>query len=88
MHEAGSHHDGSATAVTQAEADHCCATSEHHDSAPSKSTALFAVSLTLVSSPVSILLPAVPPRAEAWRTADAIPIARVAKHLLLSVFLL
>jgi hypothetical protein len=87
MHKSPSHENRSAPVVTQAEADRCCATPEQDDSAPSTSIVAFAVSLALVPSAVPVLLPDAAARADAWRTAVRVPVTRVPKHLLLSVFL-
>jgi hypothetical protein len=90
MHQSHSetHDGGPKRAVSQAEADRCCAASEGDDSVPSASTVAFVVTLGLVIGPV---VPASIPQAEAhgdlWRASVPIPAARVPKHLLLSVFL-
>jgi hypothetical protein len=87
MHKAESHADHSAQAVTQAEADRCCATSDQDDATPTPSATAFVVSLALVPSPVPVVLADAPIRADAWRTAVPISVTRVPRHLLLSVFL-
>ena len=77
-----------ASMVTQSQADRCCAAAEGHDSGAPVST--FAPSTVLVtgsdfaaSDPPAVALPP-----EGWRTLVPLPRALVAKHLLLSVFLL
>jgi hypothetical protein len=87
MHKAGSHATSSARALTQAEADRCCAASEQDDSARSTSNVVFAVSLGVVSSPVPVVLPDVALHPDSWRAAVPAPATRVPKHLLLSVLL-
>lgn len=87
MHESESRHHGSKRAVTQADADRCCAASEQDESAPSPPSLGFAVPLDLVLNATRLLIPEPQPRAEIWRASVPIPAARVPKHLLLSVFL-
>jgi hypothetical protein len=87
MHKSGSRDDGSKRVVTQAEADGCCAASERDDSAPSPSSAAFFVTLAVVVSPVSALLPEPQSHADISRASVPIPTPHVPKHLLLSVFL-
>jgi hypothetical protein len=79
--------EGAAQAVTQAEADSCCAASESSDSAPTAPTLNFSVSLAPVQSAVQLVasLPLV--RFDARRKLASIPSASVPKHVILSVFL-
>jgi hypothetical protein len=79
--------DGPTRVVTQAEADRCCAASEHEDSTPSQSNAAFFVTLAIAVSPIPGLLPAPEAHADIWRASVPIPASHVPKHLLLSVFL-
>ena len=88
MHGGESHAAGDSRALTQAEADQCCAASERGPSSPSSTT----VSVTLSSATLDagILLPVSVPAlvlSDHWRTVLPIPAAPVPKHLLLSVFL-
>jgi hypothetical protein len=79
--------DGSAQAISQAEADSCCAASETDESAPTASTLNFSISLAPVQTAVQLVdRPLV--RFETQRTLAPIPSTSVPKHLLLSVFLL
>ncbi len=73
--------------VTQAEADRCCAASEHEDSTPSQSNAGFFLTLGVALSPILALLPEPEPHPGIWRASVPIPASHVPKHLLLSVFL-
>ena len=86
MHKSESE-DGPTRVVTQAEADRCCAASEHEDSTPSQSNAAFFVTLAVALIPVPGLLPAPEAHAEIWRASVPIPTGHVPKHVLLSVFL-
>lgn len=86
MHESEPDH-GSARVVTQAEADRCCAISDHEDSSPAPSSAPFFVRLAVAVRPVAALVIAPERSPDMWRTSVPIPAAHVPKHLLLSVFL-
>jgi hypothetical protein len=87
MHGPAPEHHGTSRAVTQAEADRCCAASEQDDSAPSPSHGGFFVTPGMMLSPISVLLPEPEARTGVWRASAPIPTPHVAKHLLLSVFL-
>jgi hypothetical protein len=86
MHESDSGQSGSGRAVTQAEADSCCAESERDDAAPSASVFVLTVPLAALTGPVPFVIPDFA-ASEAWRTHVPVPGTRVAKHLLLSVLL-
>ena len=88
MHKSDSHHSGSERALTQAQADSCCASSERKNS--NQSNPSFATAITAAVLGVGMVLPASVPAlvlSDAWRTSAPIPIAPVPKHVLLSVFL-
>ena len=85
MHQADSR--GTAHAVTQVEADSCCAASEGNQSAPSPTSIPLPVTLAVLVGPVSDLLPVAQPRPAAWASSVPPPAAPIPKHLLLSVFL-
>jgi hypothetical protein len=88
MHKGASHHSTSGNALTQAEADSCCASSEGEDSSPSTPT--FVAAISLASSGPGIVLPVSEPAlvlSDGWRTAAPVPTPPVPRHLLLSVFL-
>ena len=87
MHKSDSEHDESKRVVSQAEADRCCAASEQDDSAPLPAGPAFSVTLAVVLSPVSALIPDPQAAVELWRASVPIPTTHVPKHLLLSVFL-
>ena len=86
MHKSESE-DGPTRVVSQAEADRCCAASEHEDSTPSPSNAGFFLTLAVALSPIPGLLPAPEAHADIWRASVPIPTGHVPKHVLLSVFL-
>ena len=86
MHKSDSADDESKRVVSQAEADRCCAASEQDDSAPSPTGPAFSVTLAVVLSPVSALIPDPQAAVELWRASVPIPTPHVPKHLLLSVF--
>lgn len=79
--------DRSTRVVTQAEADRCCAASEHEDSTPSQSNVAFFVTLAVALNSIPGLLPAPEAHADIWRASVPIPTGHVPKHVLLSVFL-
>ena len=86
MHKGNSHRSGSERALTQAQADSCCASSEGKNS--NQSTFVAAITAAVLGD--GIILPAHVPAlvlSGAWRISAPIPVAPVPKHLLLSVFL-
>jgi hypothetical protein len=88
MHKDDSQSSGSGRVLTQAQADSCCASSEQKNS--DQSNPSFTTAITAAVLGVGIVLPASVPAlvlSDAWRTSAPIPIAPVAKHVLLSVFL-
>jgi hypothetical protein len=71
---------------TQADADRCCAASESNDSGQAVSTFVLLPATVLVTPPD--VAPATPPTpVDGWRILAPTPPIRVARHLLLSVFL-
>jgi hypothetical protein len=88
MHKGDSHRSGSGRALTQAQADSCCASSERENS--SQSNPSFATAITAAVLGVGTVLPASVPAlvlSDAWRTSAPLPVTPVPKHVLLSVFL-
>ena len=81
---------GSETVITQAQADSCCLASDTNDSTPSTEVFSLSLSAALVHSTLDTLAPIVAPSAsfDAWRTHVPLPVGRVQKHVLLSVFLI
>jgi hypothetical protein len=84
MHKADEH--GVAQAVSQAEADRCCAASETDESAPTAPTFNVSISLAPIQSIIHLVEPPLV-RFDARRTPAPIPSTSVPKHVLLSVFL-
>ena len=83
------HVGDSESSVTQAQADRCCASSERENSSQSKPSVAPAITGAVLG--VWVVLPASVPAlvlSDAWRTTAPLPLAPVAKHVLLSVFLL
>jgi hypothetical protein len=89
MHKREAHESTSARqALTQVEADACCASSEREQSSPSSPTFVAAISVTVLGP--GVVLPATVPAlvlSDGWRTVSPIPTPPVSKHVLLSVFL-
>lgn len=88
MHKGDSHRSASGRALTQVQADSCCASAESQHSNQSNPSCVTAITAAVLG--VGVVLPAsVPPLvlSDAWRTSAPIPIAPVSRHVLLSVFL-
>jgi len=88
MHRGDSDRSGSQRALTQVQADSCCASSEGQRSTQSNPS--FVPASTAAVLGVGVVLPAYVPAlvlSDAWRPSAPIPIAPVPKHVLLSVFL-
>lgn len=88
MHDSKSDSSESAKSLTQAEADSCCASSEREDSSPSNPSIVAPISNAVLGQ--AVVIPAPIPSlvlSDNWRTAVPIPAAPVARHVLLSVFL-
>ena len=88
MHKGDSHSSASERVLTQAQADSCCAAAEGQTSNQSNPSFVRAISAAVLG--VWVIVPANVPAlvlSDAWRTSAPIPIAPVARHVLLSVFL-
>lgn len=88
MHEGKPDDSGADRAITQVEADNCCAASERESSTPSGPA--FAASISsAVLGPASVLPPRVPSLVpgDDWRILSPLPTRPVPRHVLLSVFL-
>jgi hypothetical protein len=88
MHKRGSHGSGSVRALTQEQADSCCAFSQRENS--NRSQPSFVTAITGAVLGAGIVLPASIPAlvlSDEWRAFVPIPAAPVPKHVLLSVFL-
>jgi hypothetical protein len=87
MHKSTASDSQASQVLTQAQADTCCASSNHQSS---QSGGPFVGSITLAVLGTATVLPAVAPslvRSDGWRTAVPIPAAPIPKHILLSVYL-
>ena len=88
MHRDDSHRPESGRVLTQAQADDCCASAEGQNS--NQSNPSFVAAITIAVLGAGVVVPANVPAlvlSDAWRTSAPIPIAPVARHVLLSVFL-
>jgi hypothetical protein len=88
MHEGRPDRSGSGKALTQAQADSCCASSEREDSSHSNPSTAAPISNVVLGEGV-VIQPPIPSLvlSDNWRTAVPIPATPVARHVLLSVFL-
>jgi hypothetical protein len=88
MHKGRSEESGSQHAITQAQADACCAASEREQSSSSNPAAAQAISAAVLGP--GVVLPAIAPAlvlTDGWRTVAPIHSPPVPRHVLLSVFL-
>ena len=88
MHKSESQSSGEQRAVSQAQADACCAASERQQSNQSDPTFISVISSAVLGA--GVVVPAAVPAlvaSDAWRTDAPIPAAPVPRHILLSVFL-
>jgi len=88
MHQGDSHRSGSQRALTQAQADSCCAAAEGQNS--NQSNPSFTTAITAAVLGAGVVLPVDVPAlvlSDAWRRSTPISVAPVPKHVLLSVFL-
>jgi hypothetical protein len=88
MHRSESHHSRSTRAVSQAQADNCCAAASNRHT-PTAPIASYASSDVLALMPVAVTVSASPAllARQAWRVLVPLPVSAVPKHLLLSVLL-
>ena len=88
MHGGDSDGGRSSTAISQAQADACCAASERDRSSQPNPAAVMAISNAVLGP--GVIVPAdvaTLVRSDAWRTHTPLPVTPVPRHLLLSVFL-
>ena len=90
MHGSTEPGNSSERVVTQAQADSCCAASGADDSTPSAVAFSLSLSAALMPGTLSTSAPilATPASFAAWRAHVPFTISQVAKHVLLSVFLI
>jgi len=88
MHRGSREASQSAHALTQAEADACCAKSESRQADTSSPTAVVALAAPVLDAGL-VLPPSLPARisVDAWRRDAARVVSPVPRHILLSVFL-
>jgi Tfp pilus assembly protein PilX len=87
MHAAETARHDSEHALSQADADRCCAASERDDSAPAPLNLTLAAAAPLAVDPIPIVMPDISARGDLWRTSVPIPATRIPRHLLFSVLL-
>jgi len=87
MHKSESHDSGSKHAVTQAQADNCCAGSEHTRSTTTNSTFVLSGIVALAQVTMPVVTASNVPALQEWRALVPLPVSQVPKHLLLSVLL-
>jgi hypothetical protein len=88
MHKEKSQGSVSGGAITQVQADNCCAESERENSNQPNLTFVAAISNAVLGT--GVVVPAHVPAlilSDEWRTSVPIPTAPPPKHVLLSVFL-
>jgi hypothetical protein len=89
MHKSDHRPSGSSHAVSQADADRCCALSEHDDSLPSSAKVTGAFdSLVLIPSVLPIAFVSPLARVDELHEPASSPPSGRSRHLLLSVFLI
>jgi hypothetical protein len=88
MHEAQSDNSGDARGISQAQADACCAASEHQHPSQSSPSLIMVISSAVLGAGVVLPAPVLSlVTSDAWRTAAPSPLVPVPRHVLLSVFL-
>lgn len=88
MHRGESHQSGEKRALSQAQADACCAASEEQPSHPSSPSLVTVISSAVLDGSVVIPAPVPAPVVrDAWRALAPAPVTPVHRHVLLSVFL-
>jgi len=87
MHKSESRGSRSKRAVSQIQADNCCAAASNlRQSSVAGSTFVLSIATTLPAAASSVV-PVVVPALQEWRALVPIPVSPVPKHLLLSVLL-
>ena len=88
MNDPDSHHAAGGGAVSQAQADDCCALSSGDHSTPLSTPVVFPFAVSVAFGPEPIGIAPVRPPLDFVRTQLHIPPTGVRRHLLLSVFLI
>jgi len=87
MHTSESHDSSSNHAMSQTQADTCCAAASNRRD-PSSPSATFALSnAAALPSLLPFVVPVMVPALQDWRALIPLPVSPVPKHLVLSVFL-
>jgi hypothetical protein len=88
MHKSESHGSGSKHAISQSQADNCCAASSNRTQSPTAVSTFALSNAASLPTVVSFAVPVAAPALEEWRALVPLPLSPVPKHLLLSVFLI
>jgi hypothetical protein len=86
MHKGESH--GSKRAISQVEADNCCATASTRSQSSVTGPAFSLSNATSLPAVTTLVVPVVVPALQEWRAFVPLPVSPVPKHLLLSVLLI
>ena len=86
MHKSGSH--GSKRAISQVDADNCCATASTRSQSSVADPTFFLSNATSLPAATTLVVSAVVPALQEWRAFVPLPVSPVPKHLLLSVLLI
>jgi hypothetical protein len=87
MHKSQSHRSGSTRAVSQAQADTCCAAASDRTQSPVSSLSFVLANPTALPAATPFVVPVAVPALEEWRALVPLPVSPVPKHLLLSILL-
>jgi hypothetical protein len=87
MHKSESRDSGTRHAVSQAQADNCCAGSERTHSTTTNPTFVLSGIVPLAPATMPIVTSPNTPALQDWRALVPLPVSPVPKHLLLSVLL-
>ena len=87
MHTPESHGSGSTHAISQTQADTCCAATSNRTDSPIAATGFALSNSAALPSVVPFVVPVVVSALQDWRALVPLPVSPVPKHLLLSVLL-
>jgi hypothetical protein len=87
MHKPAGHGSAAHHQLTQAQADRCCAGSEHNESATTRPGLVSSGIVALAPAAVPLVVMPTVAALEEWRALVPLRASTVPKHLLLSVFL-
>jgi hypothetical protein len=86
MHKSEPHGSSSKHAISQGQADNCCAATSNRTTSSASSIYVVA-NAAAVPATAPILVPVEPAALQEWRAAVPLPVSPVPKYLLLSVLL-